>query len=112
MSGKKKGKNKADKANDWKEEITVASNELLDKIKQLVSEGNVRRLIIRKPNGKILIEVPLAAGVAVGGALTLMAPVLAAIGAMTALVKNFKVEVIRISDGKNKPSEGSNGKKK
>jgi hypothetical protein len=80
---------------DWKEEIVVASNELVDKIKQLISEGNVRRVIIRKPNGESLIEVPLSAGVAVSGVLTLMAPVLAAIGAMAALVKDFKVEIIR-----------------
>jgi Domain of unknown function (DUF4342) len=95
------------KENDWKEEITVAGNELLDKIKLLVSEGNVRRLIIRKPDGEILIEVPLATGVAVSSVITLMAPVLAAIGAMTALVKNFKVEVIRESQDNGKDSDES-----
>ena len=81
--------------NDWKEEIIVASGELVDKVKQLITDGNVRRVIIRKPNGESLIEVPLTAGVAVSGVLTLMAPVLAAIGAMTALVKDFKVEGLR-----------------
>ena len=81
--------------NDWKEEIIVASGELVDKVKQLITDGNVRRVIIRKPNGESLIEVPLTAGVAVSGVLTLMAPVLAAIGAMTALVKDFKVEIVR-----------------
>jgi len=84
--------------NDWKEEILVAGNELVEKVKNLVAEGNVRKLIIRKPNGESLIEVPLTAGVAVSGALTLMAPVLAAIGAMAALVKDFKVEVIRTDE--------------
>lgn len=80
---------------DWKEEIVVASGELVDKIKQLINEGNVRRVIIRKPNGETLIEVPLSTGVAVSSVVTLMAPVLAAIGAMTALIKDFKVEIIR-----------------
>jgi len=81
--------------NDWQEEILVTGGELVEKVKKLVAEGNVRKLIIRKPDGESLIEVPLTAGVAVSGALTLMAPVLAAIGAMAALVKDFKVEIIR-----------------
>ena len=90
------------KESDWKEEIIVASGELVDKIKQLITEGNVRRVIIRKPNGDSLIEVPLSTGVAVSGIITLMAPVLAAIGAMAALVKDFKVEIIRVdTDNKN-----------
>ncbi len=90
---------------DWKEEIVVASNELVDKVKQLISDGNVRRIIIRKPNGESLIEVPLSAGIAVGGALTLMAPILAAIGAMAALVKDFKVEIIRAEKDEDDKSE-------
>lgn len=80
---------------DWKEGISIAGNELVDKIKELVAEGNVRRLIIRKPNGESLLEIPLTAGVAVGGAVTIMAPVLAAIGALAALIKDFRLEVIR-----------------
>ncbi len=80
---------------DWKEEISIAGNELVDRIKELVAEGNVRRLIIRKPNGESLLEIPLTAGVAVGGVVTIMAPVLAAIGALAALIKDFRLEVIR-----------------
>ena len=62
---------------------------------------NVRRLIIRKPDGDVLLEIPLTAGVAVGGAMTIMAPVLAALGALAALLAEFKLEVIRTdkSDG-------------
>ena len=80
---------------DWSEELIVTGNELVDRIKNLVSEGNVRRLIIRKPDGESLLEIPLTAGVAVGGVMTIMAPVLAAIGALAALLAEFKVEVIR-----------------
>ncbi len=80
---------------DWKEEILVTGSELVEKVKELIAEGNVRRLVIRKPDGAVLLEVPLTAGVAVGGVVTLMTPVLAAIGAMAALVKNFRVEIIR-----------------
>ena len=79
----------------WTEEIKVTSNELVDRIKELVAEGNVRRLIIRKPDGQSLLEIPLTAGVAVGGVVTIMAPVLAALGALAALIAEFKVEVIR-----------------
>jgi len=80
----------------WSEEIEVAGHELVERIKQLVAQGNVRRLIIRKPNGERLLEVPLTAGVAVGGAVTIVAPVLAALGAMAALLAQFKVEIVHV----------------
>ncbi len=82
-------------ARDWSEDLMVTGNELVDRIRKLVAEGNVRRLIIRKPDGESLLEIPLTAGVAVGGAVTIMAPVLAAIGALAALLTEFKVEVVR-----------------
>jgi hypothetical protein len=82
----------------WTEEIVVAGGELVDRIKKLVAEGNVRKLIIRKPGGEVLLEVPLTAGVAVGGAVTILAPVLAALGALAALLAEVKVEVVRTDD--------------
>jgi hypothetical protein len=85
------------------EEVTLAGSELVDYVKRLITEGNVRRLIIRKPDGQVLVEVPLAAGIAVSGALTLMAPVLAALGAMAALVAQVRVEIVRAGgDGEEK----------
>ena len=83
------------KDRDWTEEMMVTGSELVDRVKKLVAEGNVRRLIIRKPDGDTLLEVPLTAGVAVGGVVTIMAPVLAALGALAALLTEFKVEVVR-----------------
>jgi len=83
------------KASTWSEEIVVAGNELLDQVKKLVAEGNVRRLIIKKPSGEVLLEVPLTAGIVAGGALILAVPVLAALGALAALVAEVKLEVIR-----------------
>lgn len=80
---------------DWTEELTVTGQELVERIKKLVAEGNVRRLIIRKPDGESLLEIPLTAGVVAGGAVTILAPVLAAVGALAALLTEFKVEVIR-----------------
>jgi hypothetical protein len=78
------------------ERVTVAGGELVDFVKRLIADGNVRRLIIRRPSGEALIEVPLTAGVAVGGALTLLAPVIAAIGAIAALLAKFEVDIERI----------------
>jgi hypothetical protein len=82
----------------WTEEIEINAGELVDRVKKVIEEGIVRRLIIRKPNDEILLEVPLTAGVAVGGVVTLFAPVLAALGALAALLAEVKVQVVR-TDG-------------
>lgn len=80
----------------WTEEIEITANELVDRVKDLLQQGNVRRLIIYKSSGEVLLEVPLTTGVAVGGIVTLFAPVLAALGAMAALlVAKVKVRIIR-----------------
>ena len=55
----------------------------------------MRRLIIRNPQGESLLEVPLTAGVAVGGVVTILAPVLAALGALAALLAEIRLEVVR-----------------
>lgn len=79
----------------WSEEIVVKAEELVEKVKELISAGNVRRIIIRNANNDVLMEIPLTAGVAVGGALTIFTPVLVALGAMAALLADIKVEIIR-----------------
>ena len=83
------------KKRTWTEEIEVEGRELVDRVKELIEDSSATRLIIRKPSGDVLMEVPIAAGVAVGGALTLFAPVLAALGALAALVAQVKVEIVR-----------------
>jgi hypothetical protein len=85
----------AEDEHTWTENIEIAGSELVDRTKELITEGNVRRLIIRTPDDEMLLEVPLTAGVVVGGALTLLAPVLAALGAMAALLTRVKVEIVR-----------------
>jgi hypothetical protein len=87
------------------EEIETLGSELVDNVKKLVAEGNVRRLIIRKQDGTKLMEIPLTAGVAVGGAVTLLAPVLAALGALAALVSNAKIEIVRVGEDQDGSSE-------
>ena len=79
----------------WIEEIEIAGSQLVERTKELVREGNVRRLIIKKPDGDTLIEIPLTAGVAVGSVVTMLVPVLAALGAMAALLARVKVQVVR-----------------
>ena len=73
----------------YSEEFHVHGEELLAKIKQLVHEGNIRRVIIKNQDGKILIEFPLTVGI-VG---VLLAPTLAAVGALAALVTEAVVVV-------------------
>jgi hypothetical protein len=79
----------------WTEHIEVAGSQLIGRVRGLIAEGNVRRLIIRSPEDNVLIEIPLTAGVVAGGALALFAPVLAAIGAIAGLLVKVKVEVVR-----------------
>ena len=54
--------------------------------------------MVRRPTGESLVEIPLNVGLGVAGLLTLMAPVLAALGAMAALVAQFRIEIQRDPD--------------
>jgi hypothetical protein len=78
-----------------REELWVTGHELKDTITRLVNEGNARRLVVWGEDGKKLLEIPLSGGVAIGGAMVLLAPFLASIVAVAALVKKVRVEVIR-----------------
>lgn len=80
---------------NWREEIELAGSQLVERVKELIAEGNVRRLIIRNAEDKVMLEIPLTAGVAVGGVVTLFAPVLAALGALAALLAHVKIQVVR-----------------
>lgn len=88
-------KNNKDKR-DWVEEFEVAGSDLVDRVKELVEQGNVRRLIIRNANNDVLIEVPLTPAVVVGGVATIINPILAALGALAALIAKLKIEVVRV----------------
>jgi hypothetical protein len=96
--GRKPMSDKSKEERTWTEEVEISGSELVDRAKELIQEGNVRRLIIRKPNDDILLEIPLTAGVAVGGVVTIFAPVLAALGALAALVANVKLQIVRVTD--------------
>jgi hypothetical protein len=77
------------------EKFTVAGNELIDTIKRLISAGNIRKLILWSESGKKLLEIPLTAGVALGGAAVLLAPFLTAIAAVAAVATKVRVEIIK-----------------
>jgi hypothetical protein len=87
----------------WVEEVEVAGNQLVDRIKELVQDSTTTRVILRTQDGFELISVPLTVGVVAGGILTLAAPLLAALGAIAALVSKVKLEVIREEEGPGDP---------
>lgn len=74
-----------------REEFKVSGEELLRKIKELIKQGNARRIIIKDDKGETLVEIPLTIG-AVGA---LLVPVLAAVGALAALLTNCTIVVIK-----------------
>jgi hypothetical protein len=74
------------------EEFQVGGDMLVAKIKELVHEGNIRRIMIKNEEGRTLIDVPLTLGV-VG---VLVAPQLAAIGAIAALVTHGTIVVEKV----------------
>ncbi len=76
----------------WWETIKVEGGELLEKVKSLIREGNVRRIVIRQGERSVA-EFPLTVGV-VG---TVAAPILAAVGALAALLTNCTIEVQRVA---------------
>ena len=80
-----------DKLGQFFEEVKVQANELGDKIRELVHEGNVRRIIIKDEQGHTFMEIPLT--VATVG--VVLAPVLAAVGAIATVVAHFHVVIER-----------------
>ena len=74
------------------EEFRVNGEELVAKLKELLHEGNIRRIIIKDKDGRTLIEVPLTLGV-VGA---LLVPVWAAIGAIAALVTEATIVIEKV----------------
>lgn len=72
-----------------KETFKIDGDHLLTKVKELIHQGNIRRIIIKDKNGKTIVELPLTIGL-VGAVL---APMLAAVGAIAALVTECSITV-------------------
>ena len=79
------------------EKFTVSGSQLVEKVKQIIHEGNIRRVrLVHK--GNIIIEIPLTIGAPAAAAVVLAAPILAALGAFAALVTECTVEVEKIEE--------------
>ena len=76
------------------EEFKIQGDMIVAKIKELIQEGNIRRIIIKDEEGKSLMDIPLAVGVA--GAI--FAPKLAALGAILAMTKHGTIVVEKIEE--------------
>ena len=76
------------------EVFSISGEDLVSTIKNLVHEGNIRRIAIENKDGRVLLEVPLTLGV-VG---VLLLPTLAALGALAAIVTECKIVVERIDE--------------
>jgi len=74
-----------------KEEFSVSADNLIEKVKELLHEGNVTRIIVKDEKGKVLLEIPATIGV-VG---VIIAPWLAALGVIAALATNCRIVVER-----------------
>jgi uncharacterized membrane protein YvbJ len=74
-----------------REEFSVSASNLVDRVKELLHEGNVTRIIVKDEKGKVLLEIPATVGV-IG---TVLVPWLAALGVIAALVTNCKIVVER-----------------
>lgn len=79
------------------EKFTVSGEELLAKIKQIIHEGNIRKVRIIHDN-KTIIEIPLSVGAPIAAIGILAAPVLAAIGAFAALITECTIEVEKMNE--------------
>ncbi len=93
-AAKKKSTTSEESKSKRTEEFSVKGEQLLGKVKELVHEGNVRKIIIKGKSGKSIAEFPLSVGVV--GALLL--PMFAAIGAIAALVTECTITVERDSE--------------
>ena len=75
------------------EEFKISGNELVEKVKELLHEGNIRRIIIKTQEGNTLIEIPLTVGLVGGVVSAALFPVVAALGVIGALVAHLTLVI-------------------
>ncbi len=93
-----------DNAKTFFEEMKVLGKDLAEKVKALIHEGNVRRIIIKDEHGHTFVEIPVTVA-AVG---VLFAPILAAVAALAAMAAKFTVVVEKARDGET-PADSTAG---
>ena len=79
------------------EKFTVSGNQLVEKVKQLIHEGNIRKVRLLH-EGRTVIELPLSVGAPATAVVILANPILAALGAFAALVTECTIEVEKIEE--------------
>src|SRR5436190_395828 len=77
------------------EEVSIAGNQLVEKIESLIKQGNIRRIILKEQSGRTLLEMPLTIGAVVGTGIALYALPLAIIAAVAAYVAKVQVVIER-----------------
>lgn len=75
------------------EEFKINGDALVAKVRELIHEGNIRRIIVKNDEGQILIEIPLTIGVVGGAIAATLFPVIAALGAIGALVAHLTIAI-------------------
>ncbi len=80
------------------EEFSINGDDLVAKVRELLHQGNIRRIIIKNDEGRILIEIPLTVGVVGGAIAATIFPVVAAIGAIGALVARLKIVIEKVEE--------------
>ena len=107
------------RASEAVEELKVASNQVVDQVREYIEDANVKRVTIKR-QGKVLLEIPLTVGVGAGAAALLLNPVLSAVGALAALVSDVTLVVERVDGAAagehvanvNEPEAGDDGSDK
>ena len=87
-----------DNKRSWTNRFEAVGSKLVDRTKELIQEGNARRIVVKNGSGKQLFRVPMNAGVAVGTVAVFINPVVTAIGAFGFLLARMKVEVVHKED--------------
>lgn len=85
------------------EEFKISGDELLTKVRELLHEGNVRRVFLKNEEGATILEIPLTAGLAVTVITAAFSPVLVAVGAIAALLAQVTVGVERPAPATEQP---------
>lgn len=93
-----KDSHSADGKNNFTEKIEVAGENLASTVKNLMQDANVRRIIIRNADGRQLMSIPLAVGIAGGALAIFIAPVISAVAVIGGAVAKLKVEVVRTGE--------------
>jgi len=91
------------------ERFTVDRSQVVERVKQLIHQGNIRRVrILHK--GRVLLDIPLTIGVPVSAVAILAAPALAALGAIAAMVTECTIEVEKVEEDVKKKTEADEEK--